>query len=300
MNRNKSIISFWLLLTMISAIFNYSYATEIENSTFDNTTRFHDIEPIVVPETNINLKIENLNRGCNIYLLLSESLLRYNMEKFINNNLENDFNSQAKIAQELKKYLDTSDYLGYIDYFRKIGFECEENEIELRHYCFCIGEQHEVIGYLDYNNTKYIQIKINLNKDNEFKLIMKDYLNNYNSLDTKFLIEEYGNETYIDLNNIGFKTSGEVKSCNVNYTYQTKEDYEAIQRATDLAYLILYIILIIILLIILILLIRRAIKKKEEKEARKFWKKRLTKEEKKEQKKMIKQLKKERKSKKKK
>ena len=282
-----------VLLFLISSICGQVNATEITNTQFDNTVRHHKIDPIQVPETNINLKISNLGSGCNVYLLLSESLIQYNLDKYLNNNFENDFLTEAKKARQIKEFSDTKDYLGYIEFLREFGFETdEENEIELRHYCFCIGEQHEVIGYFEHNSYKYIQIKLHLNNDNEFKLIMKDYLVNYNSLDTKFLIEEYGAKTFIDLESIGFANAGDgLRVCNVNFEYQPKEDYEAIENATRIAYLIIYIILIIIALIILVLLIRRIIKKKKEKEERKFWKKKLTKEEKQEQKRQIKELK---------
>lgn len=255
------IIVFFILINLI---FNISYS-------------------ISVPETDINLKIQNLTRGCNVYLLISENLLRYNMEKFINNNINNVYTIEAKEAEELKKFLDKNDYLGYIDYFRETGFEIEKNEIELRHYCFCLGTS-EVIGYLEYDGAKYIQIKINLNDNNEFKLVMKDYLNNYDSSDTKFMIDEYGSITYIDLKNYNFSTNPEqshVKECNIEYVFYSNEDYDSIEKTTKITYLIIYLILIIIALIILIKLIKRRKSKKEEVEARKFWKKKLTKEEKK-------------------
>lgn len=298
----KKIVTIFLIVSLFSMLMcNFCEATEITNNQFDNTVRHHKIDSIQMPETNINLKISNLGRGCNVYLLLSENLLRYNLDKYLNNNYENDFLTEAKKARQIKEFSDNGDYLGYIEFLKEFGFECdEENEIELRHYCFCIGEQHEVIGYFEHNNAKYIQIKLHLNDDNEFKLIMKDYLVNYNSLDTKFLIEEYGAKTFIDLEHIGFTSLGEgVRACNVDFEYQTKEDYEAIENSIRIAYLIIYIILILLALIILILLIKRFIRKKREKEERKFWKKKLTKEEKKEQKRQIKELKAKNKKKKK-
>lgn len=294
MLRKKIVLICIVLLFLISAICGQVEATEINNTQFDNTVRYHKLESIQVPESNINFKISNINRGCNVYILLSENLIQYNLDRYLSNNYENDFLTEAKKASQIKEFSDKKDYLGYIEFLKEFGFETdEENEIELRHYCFCIGEQHEIVGYFEHNGRKYIQIKLHLNNDNEFKLILKDYLVNYNSLDTKFLIEEYGTETFIDLENIGFTNSGEgLKVCNVNFEYQPKEDLEEIEEATQLAYLIINIIVVILILICLILLIRRAIKKKREKEERKFWKKKLTKEEKKEQKQQIKELKK--------
>ena len=92
------------------------------------------VDAITVPEKDINLKIENLTRGCKIYLLLSEDLLRYNMEQFINYNLNNVYQSEAEKAQKIQNYLNESDYLGYVEYFKSLGFnQVEENEVELRH-----------------------------------------------------------------------------------------------------------------------------------------------------------------------
>lgn len=279
----KYIIRIIIILAIsIVTIFNVSYATEVNTNT-NVDTRFHNPEALKVPETDINLKIENLTRGCKIYLLLSENLLKYNLEKFINNNTENPYLMEAEEAEDLQNFLNNADYLGYIDYFNELGFEVEDNEIELRHYCFCLGTS-KVIGYLEYNNINYVQIEINLNENNEFKLILKDYLTSYDSSDTKFMIDEYGTETYIDLTNISYTANPEysnITECNVTYSFYSNEDFESIERATRIAYLIIFIILIIIILIILICFIKRHIRKKQEIEDRKFWKKKLTKDEKK-------------------
>jgi hypothetical protein len=250
---------------------------------------------IEVPEKDINLKIENLTRGCDVYLLLPENLIKYNMEKFISNNKDNEFSVEAEEAEKIEEYLDNNDYLGYINYFLEIGFEVESNEIELRHYCFCFGNA-KIIGYYEYNNTNYIQVKINLNDENEFKLIMKDYLVNYDARDIKFMINEYNSITYIDLDDRQFTTNSEksnITECNIVYNFYSNEDYNEIENSIKITYLIIYIILIIIILIILRKLINKHKIQKEEIESRKFWKKKLTKEEKKEEKEKLKQQKKE-------
>lgn len=69
------------------------------------------IEAITVPETDINLKIENLTRGCKIYVLIPNELLRFNMEKFISYNKNNSYEIEAQEADELEKYLDKEDYV---------------------------------------------------------------------------------------------------------------------------------------------------------------------------------------------
>ncbi len=241
-------------------------------------------EAISVPEKNINLKIENLTEGCKIYLLLSENLLKYNMEQFISNNINNVYTQEEEKAQKLDELLRNSDYTGYVKYFEGLGFNTiKENEIELRHYCFSM-QNTEIIGEYEYNNQKYIQIKVNLNDENEFKLIMKDYLIDYNALDTKFMIDDYGTITYIDLDGYKYERNQEkpsLEECNVNYTYYEQNEFNEIQKDTRTAYLILYIVLIIIFIIILFLIIKHYRKLWKEKEERKFWKKKLTKEEKK-------------------
>lgn len=249
---------------------------------------------ITVPEKDINLKIENLTQGSQVYLLLPENLLKYNMERFVANNKDNPYSVEADEADKLEKYLNDSDYLGYINYFKELGYPISYNEIVLRHYCFCLGDG-QIIGTEEYNGQNYIKIKINLNDQNEFKLIMKDYLVSYDAKDIKFLIDEYGTYTYIDLSDKEFAINPEESSiteCNINYVFYSSEDFGEIQRAIDLAYIILIIIFIISVVIVFFALRKKHQEKKEEKAARRFWEKKLTKEEKKAEKKRIKEEKK--------
>ena len=250
---------------------------------------------ITVPEKDINLKINNLTAGCRVYLLLPENLLKYNMEKYITNNKNNPYTLEAEKAELIENYLNEGDYLGYIEYFKELGYPITYNEIIIRHYCICLGDR-EVIGYLEYNGNNYVQIKINLNDQNEFKLIMKDYLLDYDATDVKFLIDEYGTKTYIDLSDKAFANNPEdasINECNIDFEFYTTEDHGEIQRAIDLAYIILIILFIISVVIVYFALRKRHKKKKEEKEARRFWEKKLTKEEKKAEKKKQKEEKKE-------
>ncbi len=249
---------------------------------------------ISIPEKDINLKIDNLTEGCKVYLLLPESLLKYNMERFISNNKDNPYTLEAEKSALIENYLNDADYLGYIEYFRELGYQINYNEIIIRHYCMCLGDR-EVVGYLEYNGNNYVQIKINLNDQNEFKLIMKDYLLEYNATDIKFLIDEYGTKTYIDLSDKTFTPNVEdssISECNFTFEFYTKEDYGEIQRAIDLAHIILIILFIIAVVIVYFALRKRHKVKKEEKAARRFWEKKLTKEEKKEEKKKLKEEKK--------
>ena len=287
----------FLFIIFISLVFSFSFATEPEtNKVFDTSVRVHEnLDPIAVPERDINLKINNLTRDCRVYLYLPTEMLKYNLEKFLNNNLDNEFLVEAMEARDLKELLDKEDYLGYIEYFKSYGFNKESNEIELRHYSFCL-DSVEVLDYVEYNGKKYINMKIFPNEDNEFKIVTKDYFTNYNSNDIIFLIEEYGQLTYITLDDRGFTLNPEhpnISEINVVYDYQAKENDDDLEMKAQIAYWILDLILIIILLIILIILMNRHKKKKEELEARKFWKKKLTKEEIKEEKKRKKQERKE-------
>lgn len=247
-------------------------------SIFINTTF-----AISVPEKDINLKIINLTKGCEVYILLPESLFGYNLEKFISNNRDNPYELEAKEAEILQNYLSNKDYLGYIEYFKELGFKVENNEMELRHYCFCLSAA-EVIGNYEYNDTNYIQMKIHLNEDNEFKLILKDYLLNFDVSTIKFMIDEYGTKTYIDMDGRIFKQNPEkphITECNIDFQFYASEEYDSIEKSINLTYLIIYLILIIIAIIVINKVIKYKKMKKEELEARKFWKKKLTKEEKK-------------------
>ena len=71
----KSKRLFLVLIILIVAILfpNIGLATEV-NITNTENTKFHNPPSIQVPEININLKINNLTRGCNVYILLSENI----------------------------------------------------------------------------------------------------------------------------------------------------------------------------------------------------------------------------------
>lgn len=270
----KIIIFFLIILSFV----NYSYG----------------IEAITVPETDVNLRIVNLTTGCKVYILIPTEMLKYNLEKFINNNLDNPYELEDEEAKDLQKLLEKEDYIGYLNYFKEIGFNVADNEMELRHYSFCLGRA-EIEDYQEYEGNKYIRIRIYPNYNNEFKLILKDYLNNIDPKNTKFMIDEFNIKTYINVSDYEFITNElhpNIKECNINYTYYTTEDYNAIERNIKIAYWIINIIILILIIITIILIKRHRKKKKEEIEERKFWKKKLTKEELEEKKKKEKEEKK--------
>ena len=244
------------------------------------------IEPIAVPETDVNLRIINLTTGCKVYLLLPTEMLKYNLEKFISNNLDNPYELEDEEAKDLQKLLEKEDYIGYLNYFKEIGFDVKDNVIELRHYSFCLGKS-EIEDYQEYDGNKYVRIRIYPNYNNEFKLVMKDYLNNYDTKTTKFMIDEFNIKTYINISDYEFITNelhSNIKECNINYTYYSKEDYDEIERKIKIAYWILYIVLFVMFIFVLIKIKKYQKLKKEEIEERKFWKKKLTDEELKEEK----------------
>ncbi len=276
-----------------------SFATEsvpTNEFVFDNTVRKHPMNAIQVPERDINLRINNLSRDAKVYLYIPTEMLRYNMEKFLNNNLNNDFLIESWEADDIKELLDNEKFIEYVKYLKTFGFKKESNEIELRHYSFCIDSVELLDDYVEYNGNKYVSMKVFPNEDNEFKIITKDYFVNYNSNNILFMIDEYGAKTYIDLTNYSFTTnpnSTNITEMNIDYDFQSSVDPDEIERITTIVYLIIYIILLIVLIIILSLLIKHHIRKKEELEERKFWKKKLTKEEKKAEKKRKKEEQKE-------
>ena len=274
MYKNKILNILVLFLIMIGLV-NYSFATEIEiTNTVTTDSKFHKINALEIPEKDINFKVLNLTRGCECYLLLPNELLNYNLEKFINNNIENQYEVQKKKAQDLKKFYDEKDYIGYIEYLAKEGFEIEENSIEIRHYCFSINESTEIVGYTDYNNSTYVKIKINM-KNNSFKLKMKDYLMDYDVSSIVFLVDEYGEETYVKTSDYPLTKSIEnysVDEYNIDFSLYSKEDYVAINRAIDIGYALIYIIVGVTIICIIVYEIRKRKRHKAEIAERLFWK----------------------------
>ena len=78
----KKLLKITIFFIILTSILNFSYA----------------IDSITVPETNVNLRIANLSRGCNTYLLLSTDMLKLNMEKFIANNTDNPYERESEEA----------------------------------------------------------------------------------------------------------------------------------------------------------------------------------------------------------
>lgn len=230
---------------------------------------------IDVPEKNINLKIENLTRGCTVYALIPEALLQYNMRKFIENNINNSYEVERLKAEQIEQYLVNEDYEGYVNYFLELGFTCGANEIELRHYCFCFGESTEY-EFTEINNKNYLKIKLHLSDVDTFKIILKDYFVNYNTGDIEFLVDEYGTTTHVTLDGVpGLRTNEtpHILEYNVLYEHTSKEDFEAIERTINNTYLIIFLILILIVIFIIVYAIKKWKADKEEKEMRLFWKK---------------------------
>ena len=148
MLKRKFFLCFALFISLI-LIGNYVVATEVANELiFDNTVREHPMNAIQVPERDINLRINNLTRDSKVYLYIPIEMLRYNMEKFLNNNMNNDFMIEAWESNDIKELLDKEDYLGYVEYLKKYGFKKESNEIELRHFTFCLDSVELLDDYI--------------------------------------------------------------------------------------------------------------------------------------------------------
>jgi hypothetical protein len=255
---------------------------------------------IMIPEKNIDIKIEDLTEGSRVYALVPTELLDYNMSKFLENNLENEFLTEKEKADKIKRYYDEHDYLKYMDYYIAEGYECGDYEIELRHYCFCIGKS-EIVGMIEHNGKNYVQIKLNMSPDNSFLIITKDYLLNYDIRDIIIYIDEYGIDTYIDLNNYNYTKNGTnnlIDEIKLNYKYTPQEDIESINKMTQVAYMVLSILALLLALFVLWRVVKRDKERIQEEKARRFWEKNPTKEELKEQKKKEKEEKKKNKKKK--
>lgn len=268
------ILNLLMIFSIFIGLINFSYATEPSPNNIVGDDRFHTPQALAIPEKDINLKIENLTMGTEIYLMIPTSLFEYNMNKFVENNIENEYTIQKQKAEKIKKYYDNKDYLGYIDFLKEEGHEINENELELRHYAFSINETIEIVGYSEYNNLNYIKFKFN-SKNSNFKIIMKDYLVDYDCSNVIFLIDEYGTETYIQVSEYPFIPNAEkthINECNINYTYYTDEDYEEINRAISIAYFVIFAIIILIVVIIIICRIIKYRKNKLEIQKRLFWK----------------------------
>lgn len=254
---------------------------------------------IMVPTRSINLEIENIYRGCFVYAFIPVELVDYNMQKFIENNIENDFLTEKEKAEKVQSYYDKKDYLGYLEYYSELGYDCGDNTAEFRHYCMCLREV-EVMDYIEYNGNTYIQMKLKLSDDNKFTFVFKDYLLNYDVRNIVFLIDEYGTKTYIELNQYNYENvpnQASSNAINIKYLYQAQEDAEEIERITNITYAILFCIFVIIIIILIILNIKHDKKIQAEEQARRFWEKPLTKEEKKALKEEKKKQKKEKKKK---
>lgn len=271
MYKNR-VLSILICVIMLFSITNICYSTEPDNTT---DSKFHNPDPLAIPEKDINFKIDNLTLGCETYLMIPTNLFEYNMNKFIENNIENEFTIQKQKAEKIKEYYDNKDYLGYINFLKEEGHEIDENELELRHYAVSINDTIEIVGYSEYNHLNYIKFKLN-SKNSNFKIIMKDYLVDYDSSNIIFLIDEYGKESYIQVSEYPFIPNPEksnINECNINYTYYTDEDYEKINKAINISYFIIFAIIILIVVVIIICKIIKYRKNKLEIQKRLFWKK---------------------------
>ena len=258
MRKSKVVIYIIIVSVLLSLLFGNVYgATPREN--------FHDIEPLVLPEKDINLQLNNLTRGCKVYLLFPTELLKYNMEKFISNNLVNEFDTEREIAEKLQLLLDDKDYIGYIDFVTNEPYAVADNAIEFRQYCVAIGK-NEVVDYYDYENAKYVRFKVNLDSENKYKVILKDYYLDTDCSSIKFMVDEFNTVKIINVSDYPLSHSqlySNIDEYNISIEYTTKEDYEAIENAIKLSYFVLLFIVFLCFFGIVLFEISRIKKRKQ-------------------------------------
>lgn len=239
------------------------------------TNNSYAANALEVPETDINVTINNVTPGANVYLLIPDSLFKYNLEKYIENNINNSYAVSKEEAEKLQDFLNKADYLGYLNYYSETGNVVAYNSIELRHYTFSFGE-NEILGYYEYNNQNYIQIKINLNDENTFKLVLKDYLINYDQTKILFLVDDFGIKQYITLEKSDFHTNRKktnITECNKVFEYTTTEEALSIKKSITITYSIIAVIATILIIILIFKIIKEHKKaKKEIEERRNFFK----------------------------
>lgn len=233
------------------------------------------VNAIPIPEKRINIEVVNLTKGVEAYLLIPEDLLEFNMKKFVDNNINNDYIVQQQKAQEIKKFLDSKDYQGYIEYLQKDSYAIDPSQIEIRHYCMCLGDC-EIIGKTGYKGVNYLQVKIHFDLNNKFRISLKDYLTEYDCSKIKIMLDEFGSYTYIDVSESEFRKKPDnpvIIENNIKYTFTPKEDYGKIQRNINITYFIIWAIVILVCIYIIKKIIDRRKTKAQEIEDRKFWKK---------------------------
>lgn len=233
------------------------------------------VNAIPIPEKRINIEVINLTPGIETYLLIPEDLLEYNMKKFVDNNINNDYLVQQQKAQEIKKFLDTKNYEGYVEYLQKDSYAIDPSQIEIRHYCMCLGDC-EIVGKTGYKGVNYLQVKIHFDLNNKFRVSLKDYLTEYDCSKIKIMIDEYGSYTYIDVSEAEFRKKPDnpvITENNIRYTFTPKEDYGKIKRNINITYFIIWTIVILVTLFIIKKIIKVRKAKAQEIEDRKFWKK---------------------------
>ena len=260
-------------LSMLIVIILMNFVVSISFASMP-TENFHNIEALTIPEKDVNLQINNLTRGSEVYLLFPIELLKYSMEKFIRNNIENEFETEKEIAEKVQKLLDKRDYIGYMTLFNNEKYDVAQNAIEFRQYCIALGE-NKIVDYLDYEGNVYVKIAINLDSNNRYKVILKDYYVDADCSTIKFLIDEFSTLRYINVSDYQLTPNSEksaISEYNVTIHYVTKEDYDSIEKSINTAYIIIG----IIALLTVLLIIRHEIKKmkirKKEKEEALFYK----------------------------
>ncbi len=236
-------------------------------------SEYHDYEPLTLPEIDVNLHLNYLTTGCKVYLLFPTDLLRFNMQKFVNNNHDNEFQVEKEKSDKIQEYMDNEDYLGYVNFFLNDKYSVKSNEIELRQYCIAIGK-NDVVGYIDHEDKKYVQFKINLD-DGNYRVILKDYFLQTDCSGIKFMIDEFHTYKYISVSDYPLtqnQTQTNISEYNINEDYTTRENYESINRAIRITYFVLFIVAMLILFFFLRYILKRLKQIRKEREEALFYK----------------------------
>ena len=225
----KLIIGIVLILLIILGILTYFGLSYLKGEPikfgFNNNSIEESSESgILLPSKYLNIKFKNLDNNSKIYILISEDLLNYNLEKEIAYEKENA-STEERVTNDsigkIEEFYNNHDYLGYVNYSisQNTANNLEDNDsILLRSYYFLLNGS-QVVDEYRYNNKKYVRILIPL-KEDEFSVKMQDFLYDYDVLDTKVMIEDSsGNLEVAGFDNLEYvesaSGSNQIKKCNV-------------------------------------------------------------------------------------
>ena len=129
-------------------------------------------------------------------------------------------------------------------------------------------------GYVDYEEKKYVQFKINLD-ENKYRVILKDYFLQTDCSGIKFMIDEFHTYKYFSVSDYPLtqnQTQTNISEYNINEDYTTREDYNSMNRSIRITYFVLFIVAMLILYFFLLYILRRLKKIRKERDEALFYK----------------------------